>query len=598
MICTFVAHKAYLQKPATLSKDTHFSTGIINKIRFTSYSTSSSSCFVEMCVDRHTHVLDHRVIQPSHTVEYCQVLLDYLDCLKDNREACHSMLHYHSASTAVNQQWRRHGCAQFTEEQLLKASFSGEYDNARCPFWEEDKTTQLCSMFGALHLHSFAAQTSQQPIQTFQLTASSLDSLSNSEQSGLIPGFYITKITVLIKPFSDCVKEQKVYETSSLSEEGEENFSSLPTAFTDGTRQLIIGDGARDDNNPQRIIEVCAKSSSHVQIHLKFVRTTISVRRKGAYLSVSVLAPQRLQHSTYEGMPERQLCQTLFSRAACMLEHAGLSSVLNHMQALLGHPHLYTKCVLKQTEVEEGDLQAAKQQAIGICSEAQMYGHFFDLCVYDYLLLTTTHSAYLEQYFADLIASIQLAQEEHRQWKSSMLTATAAESSMQTSDRHSLQPLGRQSLQLYEVNSQLKVVLEEECLKERSPNGSTSINIYLSYYAIIVGYVVLTFSKTWIAKAGKWSNCSGISAISFLFVSINVLPVSMHSALIAVFLPANRSTTTHRRNPQFGSRYRKYWLILGMEEKTTVCWPRRSEYLLKMVQIYVFTTLNAEPFDF
>uniref|UniRef100_A0A915DAK3 Uncharacterized protein n=1 Tax=Ditylenchus dipsaci TaxID=166011 RepID=A0A915DAK3_9BILA len=416
--------------------------------------TSSSSCFVEMCVDRHTHVLEHRVIQPSHTVEYCQVLSDYLDCLKDNREACHSMLHYHSASTAVNQQWRRHGCAQFTEEQLLKASFSG---NTTMLDVHSGKKTRPPSCVQCLAPSTCILLRPKLVSNQYKhLTASSLDSPSNSEQSGLIPGFHITKITVLIKPFLDCVKEQKVYETSSLSEEGEENFSSLATAFTDGTRQLIIGDGAKDDNNPQRIIEVCAKSSSHVQIHLKFVRTTISVRRKGAYLSVSVLAPQRLQHSTYEGMPERQLCQPLFSRAACMLEHAGLSSVLKHMQTLLGHPKLYTKCVLKQTEVEEGDLQAAKQKAIGICSEAQMFGHFFDF--------------------------IQLAQQEHQQWKSSMLTSTAAESSMQTSDRYSLQPLDRQSLQLYEVNAQLKVVLEEQCLKERSPNGSTSINIYLSIF--------------------------------------------------------------------------------------------------------------------
>ncbi|XP_077318469.1 repulsive guidance molecule B isoform X3 [Lithobates pipiens] len=98
------------------------------------------------------------------------------------------------------------------------------------------------------------------------------------------------KITIIFKSFPDCT-DQKVYQAVT---------DDLPAAFVDGT--ISGGDG---DSKTLRITEKV--SGKHVEIHARYIGTTVIVRQHGNYLTLAIRMPEELAMA-YEESQDLQLC--------------------------------------------------------------------------------------------------------------------------------------------------------------------------------------------------------------------------------------------------------------------------------------------------
>ncbi|KAI1721600.1 RGM domain family member drag-1 [Ditylenchus destructor] len=359
---------------------------------------TESGCLVDICTDLHAKIMDERVIFPDSNLEYCQVLLEYIGCLNDSHRSCHSMLHFHSALTAAKQQWRRFKCAQFREQ------FTEKHET--CPFWEESTSTQQCSVFGNLHLRPFSivndrsdhvdgiktcSFTGAHPLIDNRFFVIQLTSSSIAHNSSYPANFNkrlfrpllskITKVTILIKPFIECIPNQLLYETGISSGENSDKLTqnvSISTTFSDGSKNFEIEEiGRIRPNRFKTVVELDKITDSHVEIRLIYLRTVITVQRDGTFLNVYVRAPERLFYSDYEDMPLSQLCRHSLSCTTPM----GSSATIKEA-SLFTQPRLFLNCLLNGQLEGIESIPTLRDQAIGMCIEKQFFGELFDLCVY------------------------------------------------------------------------------------------------------------------------------------------------------------------------------------------------------------------------
>ncbi|KAF7250489.1 RGM domain family member B, partial [Varanus komodoensis] len=97
-------------------------------------------------------------------------------------------------------------------------------------------------------------------------------------------------ITIIFKSYQDCT-DQKVYQAVT---------DDLPAAFVDGTTSG--GDG---DTKSLRIVE--RVSGKSVEMHARYIGTTVFVRQLGRYLTLAIRMPEELAMA-YEESQDLQLC--------------------------------------------------------------------------------------------------------------------------------------------------------------------------------------------------------------------------------------------------------------------------------------------------
>lgn len=95
--------------------------------------------------------------------------------------------------------------------------------------------------------------------------------------------FFLFQITVIVKKNERCTT-RKQYEVGSEDEQ-------LPNSFTDGT--IFVG------NSDQKAVEIKLLNQSYIEIILRYIATTIYIRRHGAYLSVALRIPERIVEVGY-----------------------------------------------------------------------------------------------------------------------------------------------------------------------------------------------------------------------------------------------------------------------------------------------------------
>lgn len=104
------------------------------------------------------------------------------------------------------------------------------------------------------------------------------------------PLLHPPQITIIFKSYQDCT-DQKVYQAVT---------DDLPAAFVDGTTNG--GDG---NTKSLRIVEKV--SGKYIEIHAKYIGTTVYIRQLGRYLTLAIRMPQELVMA-YKESQDLQLC--------------------------------------------------------------------------------------------------------------------------------------------------------------------------------------------------------------------------------------------------------------------------------------------------
>lgn len=165
------------------------------------------------------------------------------------------------------------------------------------------------------------------------------------------------QITIIFKAHRECT-DQKVYQAVT---------DDLPAAFVDGSTSS--GDG---DTKSLRIVE--RESGHSVEMHARYIGTTVFVRQLGRYLTLAVRMPEDLAMS-YEESQDLQLCVN-----GCPLSER-IDDGQGQVSAILGHtlPHPSLAQAWPGYTLETANAQCHEKMPVKDI--------YFQSCVFD--LLTT-----------------------------------------------------------------------------------------------------------------------------------------------------------------------------------------------------------------
>lgn len=165
------------------------------------------------------------------------------------------------------------------------------------------------------------------------------------------------QITIIFKAHRECT-DQKVYQAVT---------DDLPAAFVDGSTSG--GDG---DTKSLRIVE--RESGRYVEMHARYIGTTVFVRQLGRYLTLAIRMPEDLAMS-YEESQDLQLCVN-----GCPLSER-IDDGQGQVSAILGHtlPHTSLAQAWPGYTLETANAQCHEKMPVKDI--------YFQSCVFD--LLTT-----------------------------------------------------------------------------------------------------------------------------------------------------------------------------------------------------------------
>lgn len=168
---------------------------------------------------------------------------------------------------------------------------------------------------------------------------------------------FFPQITIIFKAHRECT-DQKVYQAVT---------DDLPAAFVDGSTSG--GDG---DAKSLRIVE--RESGRYVEMHARYIGTTVFVRQLGRYLTLAIRMPEDLAMS-YEESQDLQLCVN-----GCPLSER-IDDGQGQVSAILGH-------ALPRTPLAQAWPGYTLETANAHCHEKMpVKDIYFQSCVFD--LLTT-----------------------------------------------------------------------------------------------------------------------------------------------------------------------------------------------------------------
>ncbi|MEE6458861.1 hypothetical protein FKM82_000449 [Ascaphus truei] len=233
--------------------------------------------------------------------DFCKALRAYAGCTHRTSKACRGNLVYHSAVLGISDLMSQRNCSKDGPT----SSTNPEVLHDRCNYHSRAATRELrageatqpnylfCGLFGDPHLRTF-----KDHFQTCKVEGAwpLIDNNYLSVQVTnvpVVPGSSATatnKITIIFKSYQDCT-DQKVYQAVT---------DDLPAAFVDGTTS-----GGDSDSKTLRIIEKA--SGKHVEMHARYIGTTVIVRQLGNYLTLAIRMPEDLAMA-YEESQDLQLC--------------------------------------------------------------------------------------------------------------------------------------------------------------------------------------------------------------------------------------------------------------------------------------------------
>ncbi|XP_072848592.2 repulsive guidance molecule B [Pogona vitticeps] len=259
-------------------------------------------CRIQKCTTDFVSLTSH--LSPAidgFDLEFCKALRAYSACTTRNSKACRGNLVYHSAVLGISDLMSQRNCSKdgptsSTNPEVTHdpCNYSGLQGTREQRGGEQIPPTYLfCGLFGDPHLRTF-----KDHFQTCKVEGAwpLIDNNYLSVQVTNVPvvaGSSATatnKITIIFKSYQDCT-DQKVYQAVT---------DDLPAAFVDGTTSG--GDG---DTKSLRIVE--RVSGKYVEMHARYIGTTVFVRQLGRYLTLAIRMPEELA-MIYEESQDLQLC--------------------------------------------------------------------------------------------------------------------------------------------------------------------------------------------------------------------------------------------------------------------------------------------------
>ncbi|XP_018417693.1 PREDICTED: RGM domain family member B [Nanorana parkeri] len=335
----------------------------------TGYSHQQTQCRIQKCTTDFVSITSHlNTGSDGFDSEFCKALRAYAGCTHRTSKACRGNLVYHSAVLGISDLMSQRNCSKDGPTSSTNPDFSNDVCNfhtrAGVRELRAGEQTQpnylFCGLFGDPHLRTF-----KDHFQTCKVEGAwpLIDNNYLSVQVTnvpVVPGSSATatnKITIIFKSYPDCT-DQKVYQAVT---------DDLPAAFVDGTTSG--GDG---DSKTLRIIEKV--SGKHVEMHAKYIGTTVIVRQHGNYLTLAIRMPEELAVA-YEESQDLQLCMNGCPSSE-RIDEGG---------------HLRFPATVK-TPSSSSPIQARSaytlESAIAKCLETFQVRHiYFQSCVFD--LLTT-----------------------------------------------------------------------------------------------------------------------------------------------------------------------------------------------------------------
>ncbi|CAG9540522.1 unnamed protein product [Cercopithifilaria johnstoni] len=308
-----------------------------------------NGCMVEYCANIYSERLDEGGIFIGMNAPYCQIITDYIHCLSETNRTCRGNLKYHTLQTLLHRQRREFSCNSFPE--TMKPS---NYIPIGCAFPTDTAPHAMqryCALFGSRHLRTLnghfitCAHRGAYPlINNKHLLIQITHSFLGSGTTG------ISKVTVIVKENGRCTS-RKQYEVGSDDER-------LPNSFTDGS--IFVG------NSERKPVEIKSLNQTYVEIILRYIATTIYIRRHGAYLSVALRIPERIVQEQTDN--EFDICTTGCSR-----------SDMIKLEEALANPISFTRCHGIRMKIP-------LKVAIERCNRANITDAFFDACVFDLLI--------------------------------------------------------------------------------------------------------------------------------------------------------------------------------------------------------------------
>nr|KAF6490817.1 repulsive guidance molecule BMP co-receptor b [Molossus molossus] len=300
--------------------------------------------------------------------EFCKALRAYAGCTQRTSKACRGNLVYHSAVLGISDLMSQRNCSkdgptsstnpEVTHDPCNYHSHAGAREHRGGD--QNPPNYLFCGLFGDPHLRTF-----KDHFQTCKVEGAwpLIDNNYLSVQVTnvpVVPGSSATatnKITIIFKAHRECT-DQKVYQAVT---------DDLPAAFVDGSTSG--GDG---DTKSLRIVE--RESGRYVEMHARYIGTTVFVRQLGRYLTLAIRMPEDLAMS-YEESQDLQLCVN-----GCPLSER-IDDGQGQVSAILGHtlPHSSLAQAWPGYTLETANAQCHEKMPVKDI--------YFQSCVFD--LLTT-----------------------------------------------------------------------------------------------------------------------------------------------------------------------------------------------------------------
>ncbi|XP_060617811.2 repulsive guidance molecule B isoform X2 [Anolis sagrei] len=259
-------------------------------------------CRIQKCTTDFVSLTSHlNSAIDGFDLEFCKALRAYSACTTRNSKVCRGNLVYHSAVLGISDLMSQRNCSKdgptsSTNPEVIHdpCNYSGRQGAREQRGGEQTPPTYFfCGLFGDPHLRTF-----KDHFQTCKVEGAwpLIDNNYLSVQVTNVPvvaGSSATatnKITIIFKSYQDCT-DQKVYQAVT---------DDLPAAFVDGTTSG--GDG---DTKSLRIVE--RVSGKYVEMHARYIGTTVFVRQLGRYLTLAIRMPKELAMA-YEESQDLQLC--------------------------------------------------------------------------------------------------------------------------------------------------------------------------------------------------------------------------------------------------------------------------------------------------
>ncbi|KAF2354637.1 Repulsive guidance molecule C-terminal [Trinorchestia longiramus] len=321
-------------------------------------------CPQDSCTNKYVSLKFSLGVEEGHNAPYCVLLRRYLQCTQSLENLCRGNIKFHSNLKMINSLLDRHRCSEFgVDFDTLIESFDPDSidseDSAdekqrqdECQFQGHVSTRAHCGLFGDPHLRTFTGEfVTCGVLGAWPLldTPHVAVQVTNARVGPYMHATATTKVTVIVRGPDPC-GSGKTYEASA---------DQLPRAFVDGTS---AGGGESLELPAVWVEEI--RPGLHVQISLRTVNTTISVRRIQKYLSVSVTMPD----SAVNTEQDQGLC--------------------------------ITSCPPSEALASPASEAMPQHQAEELCSLHNLTDCFLDACVFD---LTTTG----ETFFREAAAAAQ-----------------------------------------------------------------------------------------------------------------------------------------------------------------------------------------------